>query len=199
MTKPTCSILTRQSYLQSNTHTHALTRSHARLLFPSLYTTFNSLWKRQVQTLIEPAPDLAPALSVRPAVLSSPVRSMSSQPGSQQAGSQASSHSTRLRPAGRGSLWLSPDPRQGRASLDSLARPQRGTVQWQALTTAEAGGRVGRGAQKQTGPLPILTLTTFHKPKSAFPSHTPPLFFHPSQHFPSSSSYLYAPSILQLL
>lgn len=62
--------------------------THTITLSFSLSTTFNSLWKRQVQTLIEPEPDLAPALSVRPAVLSNPLRSMSSQPGSQQAGRQ---------------------------------------------------------------------------------------------------------------
>lgn len=48
----------------------------------SLSATFNSLWKRQVQTLIEPEPDLAPALSVRPAVLSNPQRSINVQPTS---------------------------------------------------------------------------------------------------------------------
>lgn len=74
------------THLDVNTHTHMLT--HTITLSFSLSTTFNSLWKRQVQTLIEPEPDLAPALSVRPAVLSNPLRSMSSQPGSQQAGRQ---------------------------------------------------------------------------------------------------------------
>lgn len=152
MTKPTCSILTLQSYLQSNTHAHTYTLTHT-ITLSSLSTTFNSLWKRQVQTLIEPAPDLAPALSVRPAVLFSPVRSMSSQPGSQQAGSQASSHSTRLRPAGRGSLWLSLDPRYGRASLGSLGRPQQGTVQCQALTAPlTLGGEAGWGGEPKSKP-----------------------------------------------
>lgn len=113
-----------------NTHTHMLT--HTITLSFSLSTTFNSLWKRQVQTLIEPVPDLAPALSVRPAVLSNPLRSMSSQPGSQQAGSQASSQSTRVHPAGRRGLRLSPGPRYSRASLGSLGRPQQGTSQCQA-------------------------------------------------------------------
>lgn len=133
MTEPTCFLQTLHSYLQTLTLTHTHMLTHTITLSFSLSTTFNSLWKRQVQTLIEPEPDLAPALSVRPAVLSNPLRSMSSQPGSQQAGSQASSHSTRLHPAGRGGLRLSPGPRYSRASLGSLGRPQRGIAQCQAL------------------------------------------------------------------
>lgn len=69
------------SHTGEDGNAHVLT--HTITLSFSLSATFNSLRKRQVQTLIEPEPDLAPALNVRPAVLSNPLRSMSSQPGSQ--------------------------------------------------------------------------------------------------------------------
>ena len=100
--------------------------THTITLSFSLSTTFNSLWKRQVQTLIEPEPDLAPALSVRPAVLSDPLRSMPSQPGSQQAASQAASQSTGLHPAGRGGPRLFLGLRYSRASLGSLGKTTAG-------------------------------------------------------------------------
>lgn len=151
--------------------------THTITLSFSLSTTLNSLWKRQVQTLIEPEPDLAPALSVRPAVLSNPLRSMSSQ----QAGSQASSQSTRLHPAGRGGLRLSPSPRYSRASLGSLGRPQWGIAQCQALSLHHwmCWGQDGEGT-------PNACSTSSHFPltvpaKTTFLPRTSPLFLHPSQ------------------
>lgn len=157
--------------------------THTITLSFSLSTTFNSLWKRQVQTLIEPEPDLAPALSVRPAVLSNPLGSMSSQPGSQQAGSQASSQSTRLHPAGRRGLRLSPSPRYSRASLGSLGRPQRGIAQCQALSLHHWCRMCWRQDGEGT-PKACLTSTHFAltaPAKTTFSPSTPPFFQHPPQ------------------
>ena len=147
--------------------------THTITLSFSLSTTFNSLWKRQVQTLIEPEPDLAPALSVRPAVLSNPLRSMSSQPASQ----QASSQSTRLQTAGRGGLRLSPGPRYSRASLGSLDRPQRGTAQCQAQSLHHwcrmCFRQDGEGTPESLPDLhPVSPHSSCSKPP--FPPRTPP-------------------------
>lgn len=151
-----------------NTHTHVLT--HTITLSFSLSTTFNSLWKRQVQTLIEPEPDLAPALSVRPAVLFNPLRSMSSQPGSQQAGSQ----STRLHPAGRGAYGFSPAPDTAALHWAHWADHSGASHSAKANhCTTDAGCAAGRTAREGTpksGPPPIfLDKTTI-----------PPFFLHPS-------------------
>lgn len=192
--------------------------THTITLSFSLSATFNSLWKRQVQTLIEPEPDLAPALSVRPAVLSNPLRSMSSQPGSQQAGSQASSQSTRLHPAGRGGLRLPLSPRYSRASLGSLGRPQRGIAQCQAQSLQHWCRMCCRQDWEGT---PKACWTSTHFPfttpaNTTFPPRTPPLFLQAPLHLhlywtPAPSLPLFlppsllfslsflAPSILELL
>lgn len=133
----------------------------------SLSATFNSLWKRQVQTLIEPEPDLAPALSVRPAVLSNPQRSMSSQqaqpsihPAGQPSSLGSSSQSSRHSPSGQrgphGLFHPRPlGPWYWRASLGSLGADRSGASRRQCQAQSLHGwcrlcSRAGQGEEEGT-------------------------------------------------
>lgn len=102
--------------------------------------------------MIEPEPDLAPALSVRPAILSSPVRSMSSQPASQPASKQPGKESVnQAAPSGQRGPAAFPRPQIQPRFTGFIGQTTAGhhTVPNSDCTT-DAGGREGRGREGES-------------------------------------------------